>query len=311
MHDSDVQLHPSAIASPVSTHFQPRVQEQNQSDTYDNMGSRCLGELLLRPSSITRTPLCQTPKITRISVPSWTAQRSISSTPVQPAAQPQRKADDVSDFSAEPATEPQQPQTAPRRPLIRRQASPNAAFDSVDSLFADRKPARPTQYAPRPQSTSSDEVRAARSNHVFGARFSDPSSSFRRGGNRSPPKLNFDDMSLPTDLLDPNLSNKPSESASLATQQQETFANYPRLNPTYGRTIELDSSRGRDLVRGIGMLGSLMARNKIRHDMMKQRFHERNGLKRKRLASERWRARFKQGFTSVTRRVSELTGKGW
>jgi small subunit ribosomal protein MRP21 len=118
-------------------------------------------------------------------------------------------------------------------------------------------------------------------------------------------------MSLPTDLLDPNASNKPSESASLATQQQETFANYPRLNPTYGRTVELDPSRGRDLVRGIGMLGSLMARNKIRHDMMKQRFHERNGLKRKRLASERWRARFKNGFTHVTKRVSELTGKGW
>jgi hypothetical protein len=151
-------------------------------------------------------------------------------------------------------------------------------------------------------------MRAARSNHVFGSMFSDLST---RRGSHAPPRLNFDDMSLPTDLLDPNLANKPSEAASLATQQEEAFANYPRLNPTYGRAVELDASRGRDLVRGIGMLGSLMARNRVRHDMMKQRFHERGGLKRKRLNSERWRARFKKGFTDVTARVSELTRKGW
>jgi small subunit ribosomal protein MRP21 len=154
-------------------------------------------------------------------------------------------------------------------------------------------------------------VRAARSNHVFGADFSNPSASpFRRGGDRAP-KLNFDAMSLPTDMLDPNKSNKPSEAANLEVQQKETFAMYPRLNPTYGRTVELDTTKGRDLVRGIGMLGSLVARNMVRHEMHKQKYHERNGLKRKRLNSERWRARFKKGFNDVTRRVSELTSKGW
>lgn len=151
-----------------------------------------------------------------------------------------------------------------------------------------------------------------RTAHVFGANFmSNPSSSFRKGAHRRA-ALDFNDMAPFGDgLLNPNISNKPSESQNLATQQEETFANYPRLNPTYGRTVELDVSRGRDLVRGIGMLGSLMARNKVRRDMMKQRFHERPGLKRKRQASERWRARFKKGFEHVTRRVSELTGKGW
>lgn len=86
---------------------------------------------------------------------------------------------------------------------------------------------------------------------------------------------------------------------------------YPRLNPTYGRSIDLDVSRGRDLVRGIGMLTTLMARNKVRADFRKQQFHERGGLRRKRLKSERWRARFKKGFNEVTSRVSELTRKGW
>jgi small subunit ribosomal protein MRP21 len=269
------------------------------------MSSRSLGELLLRPSPLTRTPLCQ---IRRIS-PSWTAQRSISNTPSQPAAQPQRKEDDL-DFAAQGSRAAQ-----PLR--IRRTipASRSAASQAIDSLFSDpprQRPASPTAYASRGQSNSSDEVRAARSNHVFGADFSNPSFSSRRNRtSREPPKLNFDEMSLPTDLLDPNLSNKPSDAANLATQQQETFANYPRLNPTYGRTVELDATRGRDLVRGIGMLGSLVARNKIKANMMKQRFHERGGLKRKRLNSERWRARFKKGFVDVTRRVSELTSKGW
>ena len=112
-------------------------------------------------------------------------------------------------------------------------------------------------------------------------------------------------------MLNPNLSNKPSDASSLAVQQEETFSSYPRLNPTYGRTVELDASRGRDIVRGIGMLGSLVARNKVKADFNRQRFHERGGLKRKRLASERWRARFKQGFRDITGRVTELTRKGW
>jgi hypothetical protein len=125
------------------------------------------------------------------------------------------------------------------------------------------------------------------------------------------PGLDFESMAVPDSDLHPSLSNKPSDAASLATQQEQTFASYPRLNPTYGRTVDLDVSRGRDIVRGIGMLGSLMARNKVKADFNKQRFHERGGLKRKRLASERWRARFKAGFKEVTGRVSELTKKGW
>jgi small subunit ribosomal protein MRP21 len=273
---------------------------------YTAMSSRSLGELLLRPSALTRTPLCQ---IKRIS-PSWTAQRSISNTSSQPAAQPQRR-DDGSDTAS------QEPTEAQRLPIRRVVPTPkNDASQAIDSLFSGmpRQRGPPTSYAPRGQSTSGDEVRAAaRASSVFGAGFSDPSSrrsSFRRGADRAP-KLNFDAMSLPTDMLDPNQSNKPSEAANLETQQKETFAMYPRLNATYGRTVELDVSRGRDLVRGIGMLGSLVARNKIKREQQKQRYHERGGLKRKRLNSERWRARFKIGFNNVTRRVSELTSKGW
>jgi hypothetical protein len=86
---------------------------------------------------------------------------------------------------------------------------------------------------------------------------------------------------------------------------------YPRLNPSTGRTVTLDSAKGRDIVRGIGMLGSMMSRNKVKSDFHKQKFHERPGLKRKRLKSERWRKKFKVEFESVCSRVQELTRKGW
>ena len=268
-----------------------------------SMSSRSLGELLLRPTPLARTPLCHI----RRTPPSWPS-RSISNTPPA-AAQSQGKEDDydylskVQQESASQAPPQQQPPPIRRAPL-----GPRDTSEAIDSLFGtSSQRARPPL---RGQSTSSDEVRAARNAHIFGAEFSSPTGARRRGG-RGPPKLNFDDMSLPTDMMDPNLSNKPSEAASLAAQQQETFANYPRLNPTYGRLVELDVSRGRDLVRGIGMLGSLVTRNKVKHEMFRQKYHERGGLKRKRLASERWRARFKKGFKDVTRRVSELTAKGW
>ncbi|KAI8931297.1 hypothetical protein NX059_011640 [Plenodomus lindquistii] len=229
-----------------------------------------LGELLLRPSTLTRF------------------HRSISSTPSQ-AAQPARKDEEEPDFQQPP----QPPQSQPQPQQQQQRRSP---FGSIN----------PFGPASQQQPSSGDELRAARSNHIFGSEFSN---GFRRP--RQTPKLNFDSMTPSDSMLNPSLSNKPSDAALLATQQEEAFANYPRLNPTYGRTVDLDHTRGRDLVRGISMLASLTARNRIKSDFAVQRFHERPGLKRKRLNSERWRKRFKAGFTAVTSRVSELTRKGW
>ena len=55
----------------------------------------------------------------------------------------------------------------------------------------------------------------------------------------------------------------------------------------------------------------LVSRNRIKADFNRQRFHERAGLKRKRLKSERWRRRFRIGFESVVKRVDALRRKGW
>ncbi|KAH9908470.1 hypothetical protein F4778DRAFT_348976 [Xylariomycetidae sp. FL2044] len=82
-----------------------------------------------------------------------------------------------------------------------------------------------------------------------------------------------------------------------------------RLVPRTGRTIHV---RGNvDVARSFTLLGVQVAQNKLRSDFQYQRYHERPGLKRKRLSSERWQRRFKKGFKACVSRVSELRRQGW
>ena len=84
-----------------------------------------------------------------------------------------------------------------------------------------------------------------------------------------------------------------------------------RSRPTVGRTVELDPARGMDFGRALRQLNILCATNKVRADLMRQRFHERPGTKRKRLKSERWRKLFQQSFRATVGRVKEMRRKGW
>ncbi|XP_014559038.1 hypothetical protein COCVIDRAFT_13970 [Bipolaris victoriae FI3] len=269
------------------------------------MASKCLGELMLRPSSVARMPHAHMGKQTW----PWICHRGFSHTPTRPAESTRNDGNDQSYASGGESKRPiiryisdQAAKEAQSQPQAQSQPTQDETTRTIDSLFSGI----PTNRTPPPymqQNTAS----GSNNNRIFGAEFSNAT----RSRPSRPPGLAFDSMALPDSMLNPNLSNKPSDASSLAVQQEETFSSYPRLNPTYGRTVELDASRGRDIVRGIGMLGSLVARNKVKADFNRQRFHERGGLKRKRLASERWRARFKQGFRDVTGRVTELTRKGW
>lgn len=82
-----------------------------------------------------------------------------------------------------------------------------------------------------------------------------------------------------------------------------------RLRPVVGRTVDL---RGQiDVARGLAILNTKCATNKIKLDFNKQRFHERGGLRKKRLRMERWRVRFKDGFKATCSRVRVLAKQGW
>ncbi|KAF2637457.1 hypothetical protein P280DRAFT_472164 [Massarina eburnea CBS 473.64] len=278
------------------------------------MGSRSMGEWLLRPTALSRLSLTfpQPYMTARLALPAWTSQRALTSSAPSNSAQPQLKEENEqneqneqnehnspSSSQSEPS-QPSQPAANPFADLmssIPRFKGPhtqNSTTDDIDSLLAGTNDPRfnRTSYAPRPTNSSDGLQRA------FGDSFSRP----RPRAHREP--LDFGKMQgLSQEAMD-KADPKEAENALLE-------ANYPRLNASYGRMVELNETRGRDLVRGISILGGLMSRNRVRADFNKQRFHERPGLKRKRLKSERWRARFKAGFKEVTARVTELTRKGW
>lgn len=81
------------------------------------------------------------------------------------------------------------------------------------------------------------------------------------------------------------------------------------LKPLSGRMVDVSGSV--DVGRGFRLLEQSCARNKVRSDATRQRFHERGGLKRKRLRRERWRKRFMEGFRATVGRVKQLRNQGW
>ncbi|KAL9577124.1 MAG: hypothetical protein Q9212_006573, partial [Teloschistes hypoglaucus] len=80
--------------------------------------------------------------------------------------------------------------------------------------------------------------------------------------------------------------------------------------PSLGRTVDVVPERGLDLGRAIRSLEIECSVNRVRDDRARQRFHERGGLKRKRLKSLRWRRNFKQGFKAVVAKVKAMRRKG-
>lgn len=116
-------------------------------------------------------------------------------------------------------------------------------------------------------------------------------------------------------MLDP--VPQPSSQTSVSEQVRAEITPPPmpkprlRLGPSIGRSVPIDPERGVDLGRGFRVLEINCQRNQVRGDFMRQRFHERPGLKRKRLHSLRWRKRFKEGFRAVVGKVEDMRRRGW
>ncbi|KAI5235734.1 hypothetical protein E4T43_09068 [Aureobasidium subglaciale] len=79
--------------------------------------------------------------------------------------------------------------------------------------------------------------------------------------------------------------------------------------PTLGKTVRIGPAG--DVGRAFRQVEQLCSRNRVRADFNKQRFHERPGLKRKRLHSERWRRRFKEAFRGTVKMVNKMRKQGW
>lgn len=182
----------------------------------------------------------------------------------------------------------------------------SATQRSIDSLLDGLLPQQPTE--PRyPKNSSAYDIDEA----------------FRRSGlnrsnlrNTGPPQrgdyargMTFPDA--------PSSTSRNGTFSSVSGDMEEAREIRPRAKrtvlsrATVGRTIEVDASRGIDFGRALGNLGILCATNKVKQDFQRQRFHERPGMKRKRLKRERWRKLFKEGFRATVTRVQEMRRKGW
>ncbi|PVI04555.1 hypothetical protein DM02DRAFT_611392 [Periconia macrospinosa] len=278
------------------------------------MGSRSMGELLLRPSP-TLSRLSTIPQTSRLISPttsSWTpSRRAISNGPkrdnqepfptprqARPQQQGQQQQQQQGGPTANPFADMMPSQSRPAyRSSAPQKEQPSGAKFELDNLL--------------PRATSTTTMREGRSN--FGLQFSKAGPGYRHRRTGQPPRLNTSSLDLGplTDLPPGVQAGGTFPGIFTAPTIPESEKVYPRLGATYGRSVDLDPNRHRDLVQGVGILTALVIRNNIKNDFRKQKFHERPGLKRKRLASERWRARFKAGFHQVTSRVTELNRKGW
>ncbi|KAL8792699.1 MAG: hypothetical protein Q9195_004674 [Heterodermia aff. obscurata] len=81
-----------------------------------------------------------------------------------------------------------------------------------------------------------------------------------------------------------------------------------RSRPSLGRTVDVSSA---GVARALQLLAYEIRDNNVREEQRRQKFHERPGLKRKRLKSERWRKRFKIAFKATLQKVHEMRKKGW
>lgn len=183
------------------------------------------------------------------------------------------------------------PKSSPSRRFAADQTVAKLLDQTLDSLPNPAKRAPSTSNLP----TSADKTRKALGSFLE-----------RERGARTPGQV-AQSMDFPTPADNPQLSLLHNISLKPAVRAKRTI----RSRPTVGRTIEVYQEGGQHVASALKRLETLCSVNRIRADQFRQRFHERPGLKRKRLKSERWRKLFKASFKMTVARVQEMRRKGW
>ena len=211
------------------------------------------------------------------------------------AENPSNKAD--LDFLKEP---PELSPISQSKSSFSQRISSNSRIASLLENALDSLPNPTKQKASdRPPSTSFDRTRRAYDNM-----------SSRDRGTRIPGSI-AGRMELPPMPATSDPAQEVAAEVQRPSQHATRAKRTIRSRPTVGRTIEVNPQKGEDFGRALRGLSILCAVNRIKQDKQRQRFHERPGLKRKRLKGERWRRLFKQSFTAAISRVREMKRKGW
>ena len=201
------------------------------------------------------------------------------------------------DFLEEPSKTSPTTQTGPS--FSQRINSNPVIADLLDkTLESLPNPAKP-KVSDRPANTSFEITKRAYDNM-----------SSRDRGARIPGSISGT-MNLPPMPATSNPSQDVVADVNRPSQWARRAKRTIRSRPSIGRTIEVNQEKGGDFGRALRSLEILCNVNRVRQDLMRQRFHERPGLKKKRLKSERWRKLFRDSFRATVGRVQEMRRKGW
>lgn len=97
--------------------------------------------------------------------------------------------------------------------------------------------------------------------------------------------------------------------ASLNQEHIDPYADINlRLKPSLGRTVKVMSG---DPGRAFQTLERKCKDNGIKTDLMRQRFHVRQGQRKKILRRLRWRAVFREGFIAECDKIRRMRKQGW
>ncbi|EPE06495.1 ribosomal protein s21 [Ophiostoma piceae UAMH 11346] len=102
--------------------------------------------------------------------------------------------------------------------------------------------------------------------------------------------------------------DKYNEMNSLEFNQKSRELPFP-LKPEAGKTTYV--SNRTDVASAFRLCNVTLSLNRTRNYWNKQRFHERPGLRRKRLATQTWRRKFRTCMVTTVKRVKDLARQGW
>ncbi|KAF9052613.1 hypothetical protein BJ165DRAFT_779584 [Panaeolus papilionaceus] len=89
-------------------------------------------------------------------------------------------------------------------------------------------------------------------------------------------------------------------------QALEDAANRPPADPYAGRTVRV----GRDVADAYRKLESILQRNRVRPELKMMQRHEKKGVKRRRLSSQRWREQFANEVRKKVQLVIKIRNRG-
>lgn len=118
------------------------------------------------------------------------------------------------------------------------------------------------------------------------------------------------DLSRMRNPVAPNRPESATDMMSAITTMLPKAEKIPiRLSPSTGRSIAIQGNV--DVAKGFRLMERNCSQNSVKKDSQSQRYHERRGMKKKRLVRQRWRGRFMEGFKATVARVKKLRRQGW